>query len=180
MERAWLAGADAQPVSDAVTRVLERRGAIVDEHTATHVVFEGLALDAQRFERGGIVTLVQPTLEREVEIRVRVRSRLTSRILWTTLVVELLLALAVFVVNPRPPTWFAAGVTLWFVFILVGLVHLGTVPSSRQAERDLLAAILEEARPVAERVETVDERLREEATEEVDAELLERQLKGRK
>lgn len=180
MERAWLEGADAQPVSEAVTRVLTARGALVDEHTPTHVRFAGLALDQHRFERGGVVTLVQPTLEREVELRVRVRSALTSRIFWSTVAVELAIALAVFILNPPPGTWFAVGVLLWLVFVAVGLVHLGTLPSSRQAERDLLAAFLAEAAPLAERALTAEERLRREAEDEVAAEVLARDLKSRK
>lgn len=179
MERAFLEGTDAQPVSDAATRALTRRGAIVDEHTPTHVVFEGLALDAHRFDRGGVLTLTQPALEKEVELRLRVRSRLTGSVFWWVVSVELAIALLTFVVGPRPSTWFAIGVALWAIFLVVGLVHLGTIPSSRAAERDLLREILEEARPVAARVLTDEDRQRAEAEEEVDAEVLERDLRSR-
>lgn len=194
MKVGWLEETDGRAVSDVATRVLESRGAIVDEHTASHVAFEGLDLDAlagapaadaadrTSFERGGVLTLVQPTGERQVEVRVRVRARIPARVFWTTLWIGLATAIGAFVVGLTGSQWVALGALLWMAFLATGLVYLGTFRGSWAAEAALLDLVLAAATAdgAAARSLTEEQRLRASAEEQVEAKLLERRLQDAK
>jgi hypothetical protein len=183
----WLEGADPGVLSDRIFDLLERKGAEIEEHTPRHIVFARLAEDASgaTFPRAGTLTLFKPTGENEIEMRLRLYARGISRLFWWTFAVEAvvttLLIVSALTVPYTPGLLFETGLLFWLVFLAVGAVYAGTWPRTRTIEAGLAAAIVEACRPYAERVLLEEDRIRAQAEDEIEADLLERKLgRGKK
>lgn len=184
MRIAFLEDADQARVAEAVVGVLKDRGALVTEHTHSHVRFEGLDSGSEyAFEKGGYVGVYQHAGEREVELRVRVDAPGPRRAFWWTTGASAATAVLFFILNPSGSLWVSVGTLLWAAFLGTLVVYLGTWRSSWRLESTLLDALVERFRAdgeFARHVQKLEDRELARLEDEIEAEILDARLKGRR
>lgn len=181
MKVAYVKDADQKEVSDTLAALLAESGALVVEHTPSHLQFEGLNPGAAySFAKGGYAGTYQHVGERDVEVRLELAAVGPQRLFWRTVWGEILAVIAVFVWNPSDgSTWFWATVVLATLLLLAGLLYAGTWKSSREAERKLYERLVERLREQAP-VLTQDEMEEREVIEDVEGILARREASGRR
>ncbi len=204
MKVAYVEDSVPERVSAVIQDVLTSRGAILTEHTPSHVRFEGLPWplvpprdgddDAEprppsrslSFDRGGYVGTYQHTGETDVEVRLSLRAHGPARAFWRLVLVELIVALAIIIWNPTAAVWLVSAAVLYVILAVAFLVYLGTWRTSLTAERALFDLFLVSLRERAGELAAEDEegaavlterelKLRR-FDEEVEAEILKKRL----
>ncbi len=181
MKTAHLEGADQSGVAQLVADVLKARGALVTEHTHSHVRFGGLRPEGFSFAKSGYVGVYHHVGEREVELRLRVEATVPSRLLWVTVVFDLVAALLLFAVDPPSSTWVTTGAFLYALLLAALLLYLGTWRSTWHAEAETFDAILQRLRePGATegRVRTGEDVALAQVEEAIEGEIAERRLRA--
>jgi hypothetical protein len=174
MQAAYLDSADPAAVSHAVRTVLERRGALVREAVTSRIQFHSMPTESVKsWTRSGYVGIYQRVGEREVEVRLVLRARWPHRIFWGTAVVDLLVALLAWILQPDGTTWFVLAFLCGLALVIATLLYVNTWRSVREQERAVMADVERELQTenVAPAVVTMDERALLEAEAELEAEV---------
>lgn len=180
MKTAYLADANQDAVSEAVTERLKAKDALVTLHTHSHVRFEALSTgEAYAFPRSGYVGVFHHTGESDVEMRLKLDARLPARVFFATCGVIIVTFLVLLATNADAGLWSGLSILLGIAFIVTLLLYVGTFRATRALERALFDDLLEHVRaiPQAPR-EVVSEEDKELARfeDELEAEVLERRL----
>lgn len=181
MRRAYLEEADQEKVASTVRDVLQDLGARITEHTRSHTAFTDLEETEGGWTKGGYVGTYRHVGESEVELRYDVHATFPERFFWTTVALELVVVVGLFLFRPDPGIWVGASILLWGLLVGSFLLYLHTWRTTSQLEGDLLDLTLDEIadRRVGEAL-TEEERARQALEDEVRAEVLAERLAERR
>lgn len=138
MRSAFLDDAEPEAISHAVRQVLERRGALVNEHRHSRVKFSGIKPQGLSWGRAGYVGIFQALGEREAEVRLILRARVPWRILWTVCVLNVLTLLVAILTQPAGTTWSVLAILGGLALIGASVTYVGTLKAVRAEERSLM------------------------------------------
>lgn len=159
--------------------LLEERGALLDERTPDHTVFEGLAAPG-RFRRGGYVGTYQAVGEHSVEVELEVWAPAARRFFWGTVALEAGIVVVLFALSPPSAAWFAAGLALWPWLGLAALLYGMTLRGSDALEAELCSALEARLRGAGLEVLGEEAQLERRIRERLEAEQRERELAARR
>lgn len=177
MRSAFLDDAEPEAISHAVRQVLERRGALVNEHRHSRVKFSGLKPHALSWSRMGYVGIFQAVGEREAEVRLILRARWPWRILLTVCVLNVLALLLAILTQPSGTTWSVLAILGGLALIAAAVVYVGTLKAVRHEERGLMEDLEAEFAKIPD-VDVEGEEARElrELEAELEGEITRRQI----
>lgn len=157
-------------VTRLVREVLQERGARFDEQTPSRTVFEDLVVPGG-FRRGGYLGSYQPIGEKGVEVLVEVWATGPRRAWWGAVLFVLIAVPAMLLASPPSAAFFLAGIALWALLVLAGVLYYLTLRVSRGLEEELYAAVLERLRsaalPALDEEQQIERRIRERLEGEV-------------
>lgn len=181
MRRAYLEEADQEKVASAVRDVLQDLGARVTEHTRSHTAFTDLEDSEGGWTKGGYVGTYRHVGESEVELRYDVHASFPERAFWSTVALELVVVVGLFLFRPDPGIWVGAAILLWSLLVGSFLLYLHTWRTASRLEGDLLDLTLDEIedRRLGQ-VLTEEERARQAMEDEVKADVLAERLAERR
>lgn len=158
-----------------VREVLERRGALLDEQTHSHVVFEGVEVGGG-FKRGGYVGTYQAVGDQRVEVLAQAWATAPRRLFWGTVAAQVVIVLALFAASPPSAVWFLAGLALWAWLGLAALLYYLTFRGSLALEDELASALRERFRGAGLDVWDEEQQLERRIRDKLAGELKQREL----
>ena len=182
VKAAFVEDAEPEAVSHAVRDVLERRGALVNEHLHSRVRFRGLQPEKHAWSRAGYVGIYQRTGERDVEVRLILRAQWPYRILVTVALLNVLGILTTIVLQPSGTVFFSVAFLAAFALLTAAILYVGTLKHVREEERALMEDFETEFHADVPGARVLDEEERElaELEAELDAEIERRRLAERR
>lgn len=175
---AFVAEAKHAEVTRLVREVLQERGARFDEQTPSRTVFEDLVVPGG-FRRGGYVGTYQPIGDKGVEVLVQVWATGPRRAWWGVVLLVLVAVPALLLASPPSAVFFLAGIALWALLVLAGVMYYLTFRVSGGLEDELYAAVLAHLRRGDLVALDEEQQLERRIREQLEGEVKERELAER-